>query len=363
MNCIRDHVKSKVPAQLYHITAAILSQVTSAPVALRDSEMLVFYVSLAAATAVALAAKEGKPKLLLEVVSDADGISLLQAQSHSVANCLPPGFRSAVVKNEGVPFSMAVLTHPDIVSEAVASNGMWEVSGVDGMASRAQAQLPASGTFLDIGANLDIAGLVKVVPVALSDKQEVPVRTLDSVLAELKPSSIDAVKIDIEGHECKVLASGGSLFSKYAPKLVQVETNVGDSLNCVKHAAASFSYQVRSLGGDTALIPALKLFGAVEGSTSMSEPTGPGWNRRDQQRPATDPGRGNYNEQDDCLDSLLRVVNGEETMVCGRGKALPRRPPQGWATMGPQSCCCWVPTDLPHAILLHFVRFLYAETT
>ncbi|CAE8670902.1 unnamed protein product [Polarella glacialis] len=149
--------------------------------------------------------------------------------------------------------------------------------------------------------NPDIAGLVKVVPVALSDKQEVnntrcvlrstniqinignmflscgdigavkpcgpsgiaceevPVRTLDSVLAELKPSSIDAVKIDIEGHECKVLASGGSLFSKYAPKLVQVETNVGDSLNCVKHAAASFSYQVRSLGGDTALIPALKL--------------------------------------------------------------------------------------------------------
>jgi len=237
------------------------------------------------------------------------------------SQCLPSGFKAATVRNGGKPFRMAVLQHRDIVSESVAEHGFWEVESAEGMAATAQVALPPSGTFLDIGANLgyysllfakrgfnaiavepsshnrlginaslcmnpDIAGLVRMEPVALAEEREVqsmrcvlrstntqinignmflncgskekvdtcsegelacedvPVKTLDTLLGEVRPSRIDVVKIDIEGHECQVLASGDSLFSQHSPRLVQVETNVGKALQCVEQKAQQHSYLV-----------------------------------------------------------------------------------------------------------------------
>jgi len=247
--------------------------------------------------------------------------------------CVPPGFRAVTVKNDGNPFSMAVLASKDIVSESVASTGKWEVSGFQEIASRSGVPLPSSGTFLDIGANLgyytllfakqgyrtisvepgtnnrrainaslcmnpDIAGRVHLMPVALTDAsevgnmrcvlrstntqinlgnmwlkcatpdkvkacthgekacEEVPVKTLDSLLSELTPSSIDAVKIDVEEHECNILRGGETLFSTYAPKMVQVETMFGNAAECVKETAAKVKYTLKSVSqADTVMMP------------------------------------------------------------------------------------------------------------
>ena len=41
--------------------------------------------------------------------------------------------------------------------------------------------------------------------------REVPTRTLDEALAEVRPTRVDVVKLDIEMHECEALAGGASL--------------------------------------------------------------------------------------------------------------------------------------------------------
>jgi len=274
--------------------------------------------------------------VLLQRQADRSAVKASKSQEISWIKrqqCLPPGFKSVTVNNEGKAFHMAVLSARDIVSDSVAKTGQWEVAGIEQMAHRSGVHLPASGTFLDIGANLgyysllfakqgyrviavepgtnnrrainaslcmnpDIAGLVQVLPLALTDAseigntrcvlrstntqinignmaltcgraaevkacgqreqacEEVLVKTLDSLLLDLKPSSVDAVKMDVEGHECNILRSGETLFSTYAPKLVQVETNVGHTLDCVKEAAAKAKYTLKAVSNaDTVMAP------------------------------------------------------------------------------------------------------------
>src|SRR5690606_4819167 len=56
---------------------------------------------------------------------------------------------------------------------------------------------------------------------------EVPVRTLDDILAEAEaPSPLDLVSIDVEGHEVEVLR--GFDFARWRPALILVEDHVGD---------------------------------------------------------------------------------------------------------------------------------------
>eukprot|EP00913_Durusdinium_trenchii_P008440 g7925.t2 len=62
-------------------------------------------------------------------------------------------------------------------------------------------------------------------------------------------------------------------------------------------------------------------------------------------------------EGEDNLDSLLQAVNDDSP-----GK-VPRNPPPGWVASELASYCCWIPVDLPHMILHHFVLFLYSENT
>lgn len=87
-----------------------------------------------------------------------------------------------------------------------------------------------------------------------SDCEEVPVKTLDTVLAELAPSGVGTVKMDVEGHECAVLQGGASLFTKYHPKLVQAETEWGNSSSCVWAAAQKYGYRLVRDGPDTRMV-------------------------------------------------------------------------------------------------------------
>ena len=84
--------------------------------------------------------------------------------------------------------------------------------------------------------------------------QPVELKTLDSVLADLSPASVDVMKMDVEEHECQVLAGGDSLFSKYHPKLLQVETQFGDARNCLHNKALQYGYREKQMGPDTALV-------------------------------------------------------------------------------------------------------------
>jgi FkbM family methyltransferase len=60
---------------------------------------------------------------------------------------------------------------------------------------------------------------------------DVPVRTLDDILAEAQaPSPIDFLSIDIEGHEAQALA--GFSFARWRPRLILIEDHV---TNLAKH--------------------------------------------------------------------------------------------------------------------------------
>lgn len=62
-------------------------------------------------------------------------------------------------------------------------------------------------------------------------------------------------------------------------------------------------------------------------------------------------------EQDDNLDSLLRAVKDDNV------KAVPGHAPPGWMASECSSHCHWIPVDLPHIILHHFLLFLYSDST
>lgn len=61
-------------------------------------------------------------------------------------------------------------------------------------------------------------------------------------------------------------------------------------------------------------------------------------------------------EQDDNLDSLLRAVKDDNVKA-------PRHAPPGWMASECSSHCHWIPVDLPHIILHHFLLFLYSDST
>jgi len=84
--------------------------------------------------------------------------------------------------------------------------------------------------------------------------ETVPVKTLDTVLADLAPSAIGTVKMDVEMHECAVLQGGASLFKKYRPKLLQIETEWGNASSCVQKAAETYGYHLVKDGPDTRMV-------------------------------------------------------------------------------------------------------------
>lgn len=80
--------------------------------------------------------------------------------------------------------------------------------------------------------------------------QVVPVKTLDTMLAEANVAAISVVKMDIEAHECKVLAGGSSLFKRYRPKVLRAETAYS-GWQCFQEAASAHGYDLHRMGGET----------------------------------------------------------------------------------------------------------------
>jgi len=84
--------------------------------------------------------------------------------------------------------------------------------------------------------------------------EEVPVKTLSTALSELNVKSIDVVKMDVENYECHVFAGGDSLFTKYHPKLLQVETMWGKTSQCVADMSKKYSYNAVNVGENTEMV-------------------------------------------------------------------------------------------------------------
>ena len=107
---------------------------------------------------------------------------------------------------------------------------------------------------INVGNGHLLCGPTKVCEKGDPNCEAVAVKTLDTVLSDLAPKSIDVMKMDVETYECKVLEGGDSLFSVYHPKLLQVETAFGNASKCLHVIAEKYGYREKVLGGDTSLI-------------------------------------------------------------------------------------------------------------
>lgn len=146
--------------------------------------------------------------------------------------CLNPEFRARVTI---VP---AAIVSPD------------EVAGTSCVIRSTNYAINVGNGYLSCGK----AAHIKPCEASDSNCENVPVKTLDTTLAELQVQAIDVVKMDVENYECHVFAGGETMFSKYRPKLLQVETMWGRTGQCVMEMALKFSYNTVQMGENTAMV-------------------------------------------------------------------------------------------------------------
>ena len=79
--------------------------------------------------------------------------------------------------------------------------------------------------------------------------EEVPLKPLDAVLAELKPANVKTVKMDIEGHECLALDGGQTLFTIYRPKLLVAEWKAAHVAACMRKLAIRHGFLYGNVWG------------------------------------------------------------------------------------------------------------------
>jgi len=86
--------------------------------------------------------------------------------------------------------------------------------------------------------------------------EEVPVKTLDTLLAEQNPLAISAAKFDVEAYECNIFRGGQTLFQKYHPHFLKVETRWNTTSDCVAAEARKHHYQLFPIdnGNDTLMV-------------------------------------------------------------------------------------------------------------
>mmetsp|Transcript_122419 Transcript_122419/g.346080 ORF Transcript_122419/g.346080 Transcript_122419/m.346080 type:complete len:882 (-) Transcript_122419:135-2780(-) len=75
-------------------------------------------------------------------------------------------------------------------------------------------------------------------------------------------------------------------------------------------------------------------------------------------------GKEGRDNRDETIDSLLRAVvtdDGEEGGQDREGRRRARQPPVGWGYGWPSGHCAWVPIDVSHPILTHFMRYIYCD--
>lgn len=110
--------------------------------------------------------------------------------------------------------------------------------------------------FLSCGKEADI----KPCDAADHNCENVPVKTLSTVLSEVNAKNVDVVKMDVENYECHVFAGGESLFTEHHPKLLQVETMWGRTGECVKEMANKFNYRAIKVGDNTEMVARGRMF-------------------------------------------------------------------------------------------------------
>ena len=81
--------------------------------------------------------------------------------------------------------------------------------------------------------------------------EHVKLRTLDSVLEEQNPQTVDVAKIDVESFECQVFAGGQTLFTRYRPRFLLAETKDPSVERCVHKEAARHGYEWGGRKGKT----------------------------------------------------------------------------------------------------------------
>lgn len=100
----------------------------------------------------------------------------------------------------------------------------------------------------NVGNGVLACGVGMRCPPARSDPgyacEQVVLTTLDALLQMLDLPAVDVVKADVEGAECDVFSGGPSLFSRYRPKLLQVETLQQHVVECVHGLARQHGYRI-----------------------------------------------------------------------------------------------------------------------
>lgn len=88
--------------------------------------------------------------------------------------------------------------------------------------------------------------------------QSLPLATLDAVLEEAAPRTVDLVKMDVEGSECAVLEGAALLTTKYRPHVFVIEVKEKHVEACVRQFAVEHGYVVtpRWGGDNVALVDA-----------------------------------------------------------------------------------------------------------
>lgn len=159
-------------------------------------------------------------------------------QAIEASLCLNPAFKSRM------QIVSAALVAPD------------EVAGKRCVIKSTNYHMNIGNGFLTCGSTAEVA------PCNAGDVncEEVPVQTLSTTLSTLKPASVDVVKMDVENYECQVFAGGETLFTKYRPKVLQVETAWGKTGQCVQDVAGKHSYNTMKLGENTGMVAKPRMF-------------------------------------------------------------------------------------------------------
>mmetsp|Transcript_106042 Transcript_106042/g.192935 ORF Transcript_106042/g.192935 Transcript_106042/m.192935 type:complete len:297 (+) Transcript_106042:69-959(+) len=76
------------------------------------------------------------------------------------------------------------------------------------------------------------------------EQEQVPLTTLDKVLASSKLTHIDYMKMDVERYECHVLSGASTLFTRFYPKDLMIETRAGTKDCTLKAVKKGGNYKV-----------------------------------------------------------------------------------------------------------------------
>lgn len=183
---------------------------------------------------------------MLDIGANIGYFSLLFANSGYNVIAVEPMTRNRQALEASLCLNPHLKSRIQVVSAALVAPD--EVAGKRCIIKSTNAHMNVGNGFLTCGANVQPCGAGD------ANCEEVPVQTLSTTLAQLNPTSVDVVKMDIENYECQVFAGGEVLFTKYHPRILQVETMWGKTGQCVQDVASKYSYNAIKVGENTGMV-------------------------------------------------------------------------------------------------------------